>query len=81
MNEVPVGFDWTSASVRLARTTEAIQIIKMLWERSKKGKENEKNSFVNFNGHTSKSKVQDSVHLLLQKKYYYTWQQVEKKQP
>lgn len=32
MNEVPVGFDWPNAKVRLARTTEAIHIIKDLWK-------------------------------------------------
>ena len=31
MNEVPVGFDWPSADIRLARMKEAIQIIKKLW--------------------------------------------------
>jgi len=31
MNEVSVGFSWTSADVRLTRTIEAIQIIKKLW--------------------------------------------------
>ncbi|MDQ4056234.1 MAG: LLM class flavin-dependent oxidoreductase [Thermoproteota archaeon] len=45
MNEVPLGFDWPDAKTRLARTTEAIQIIKKLWKREgeeqvKKGKEN-----------------------------------------
>jgi|ERR687898_979806 hypothetical protein len=45
--------------VRLARTTEAIQIIKKLWERSKKKKEedNSKNSsFVDFDGQYFKIK-------------------------
>jgi coenzyme F420-dependent glucose-6-phosphate dehydrogenase len=52
MNEVPVGFDWPSADVRLARATEAIQIIKKLWEASKKKKENhsKNSSFIDFNG-------------------------------
>jgi coenzyme F420-dependent glucose-6-phosphate dehydrogenase len=54
MNEVPVGFDWPSADIRLARTIEAIQIIRKLWEGSKKVKGNENNGntngFVNFNG-------------------------------
>jgi coenzyme F420-dependent glucose-6-phosphate dehydrogenase len=54
MNEVPVGFDWPSSDIRLARTIEAIQIIRKLWEGSKKvkGNENNRNSdgFVNFNG-------------------------------
>ena len=40
MNEILVGFDWPSADVRLARTTEAIQIIRKIWEGSKKEKSN-----------------------------------------
>jgi coenzyme F420-dependent glucose-6-phosphate dehydrogenase len=54
MNEVPVGFDWPSADIRLARTTEAIQIIRKLWEGSKKEKDN--GGFVNFNGQYFKFK-------------------------
>jgi coenzyme F420-dependent glucose-6-phosphate dehydrogenase len=54
MNEVPVGFDWPSADVRLARTTEAIQIIRKLWEGSnkEKGEENngKNNGFIDFDG-------------------------------
>jgi G6PDH family F420-dependent oxidoreductase len=54
MNEVPVGFDWPSADIRLTRTIEAIQIIRKLWEGSKKVKGNENNGnsngFVNFSG-------------------------------
>jgi coenzyme F420-dependent glucose-6-phosphate dehydrogenase len=59
MNEVPVGFDWPSADIRLARTTEAIQIIRKLWEGSKKEKENNNNndnSFIEFNGQYFKIK-------------------------
>jgi G6PDH family F420-dependent oxidoreductase len=54
MNEVPVGFDWPAADVRLARTTEAIQIIRRLWEGSIKEKEN--NGFIEFNGQYFKIK-------------------------
>jgi coenzyme F420-dependent glucose-6-phosphate dehydrogenase len=54
MNEVPVGFDWPSADIRLERTTEAIQIIRKLWEGSKKEKEN--GDFVNYNGQYFKIK-------------------------
>ena len=36
MNEVPLGFDWPDAKTRLARTTEAIQIIKNLWRKEEK---------------------------------------------
>src|SRR5919197_173127 len=43
MNEVPLGFDWPSASTRLARTTEAIQIIRKLWKGSIKEEEEENN--------------------------------------
>jgi coenzyme F420-dependent glucose-6-phosphate dehydrogenase len=54
MNEVPVGFDWPSSDIRLARTIEAIQIIRKLWEGSKKVKGNTNNrngnGFVNFGG-------------------------------
>jgi coenzyme F420-dependent glucose-6-phosphate dehydrogenase len=59
MNDVPVGFDWPSADVRLARTTEAIQIIRKLWEGSKKEKENNNNNdngFIEFNGQYFKIK-------------------------
>jgi coenzyme F420-dependent glucose-6-phosphate dehydrogenase len=54
MNEVPVGFDWPSADIRLERTAEAIHIIRKLWEGSKKEKEN--SGFVNFNGQYFKIK-------------------------
>jgi hypothetical protein len=54
MNEVPLGFNWPSASVRLARTTEAIQIINKLWEEGKRG--NDDDGFVNFSGQYFKIK-------------------------
>jgi coenzyme F420-dependent glucose-6-phosphate dehydrogenase len=57
MNEVPLGFDWPSADIRLARTTEAIQIIKNLWDAGRRGKRrsstinNDNDSgFVDFGG-------------------------------
>jgi coenzyme F420-dependent glucose-6-phosphate dehydrogenase len=69
MNEVPLGFDWPDAKTRLARTTEAIQIIKNLWRKEeeeegkiKKIKENELRSyhdndgFLYFNGQYFKIK-------------------------
>jgi coenzyme F420-dependent glucose-6-phosphate dehydrogenase len=33
MNEVPLGFDWPEAGVRLERTKEALQIINKLWKK------------------------------------------------
>jgi coenzyme F420-dependent glucose-6-phosphate dehydrogenase len=56
MNEVPVGFDWPSSHIRLSRTIEAVQIIRKLWDGSKKVKESETSGnidadgFVNFSG-------------------------------
>ena len=49
MNEVPLGFDWPSASTRLARTTEAIQIIKNLWDAGRREKRSSSNSDSNDN--------------------------------
>ena len=59
MNEVSLGFDWPSADTRLERTTEALQIIKKLWNKGNYGKEirtsnknidNDNDDFVNFKG-------------------------------
>jgi coenzyme F420-dependent glucose-6-phosphate dehydrogenase len=65
MNEVPLGFDWPSADIRLARTTESIQIINKLWKKGRrstrpkgededdyKGNNNnsDNNGFIDFNG-------------------------------
>jgi coenzyme F420-dependent glucose-6-phosphate dehydrogenase len=33
MNEVPLGFDWPEANIRLDRTKEAVQIINNLWKK------------------------------------------------
>jgi coenzyme F420-dependent glucose-6-phosphate dehydrogenase len=57
MNEIPAGFDWPSADIRLARTTEAIRIISRLWQQGRtttpKGEDNNEdhdNGFVEFDG-------------------------------
>jgi alkanesulfonate monooxygenase SsuD/methylene tetrahydromethanopterin reductase-like flavin-dependent oxidoreductase (luciferase family) len=63
MNEVPLGFDWPSADIRLARTTESIQIINKLWKEGRrstrsKGEDDDYNvntnsdndGFIDFNG-------------------------------
>jgi coenzyme F420-dependent glucose-6-phosphate dehydrogenase len=42
MNEVPLGFDWPSAEVRVERTTETIQIINIFWNKNKSLKDSEK---------------------------------------
>ena len=63
MNEVPAGFDWPSADIRLARTTEAIRIISRLWQQGRtttpKGENNNEdhdNGFVEFDGEYFKVK-------------------------
>ena len=42
MNEVPLGFDWPSAEIRVERTIEAIQIINTLWNKTKNLNNSEK---------------------------------------
>jgi G6PDH family F420-dependent oxidoreductase len=62
MNEVPAGFEWPSADIRLARTTEAIRIISRLWQQGRtttpKGEDNNEdhNGFVEFDGEYFKIK-------------------------
>jgi coenzyme F420-dependent glucose-6-phosphate dehydrogenase len=48
MNEMPLGFDWPSAKVRLARTKEAIEIIKRLWDKS--GTNRNHDGYVTYSG-------------------------------
>jgi alkanesulfonate monooxygenase SsuD/methylene tetrahydromethanopterin reductase-like flavin-dependent oxidoreductase (luciferase family) len=36
MNEVPLGFDWPEADIRLERTKESLQIINKLWKKDRK---------------------------------------------
>lgn len=33
MNELPLGFDWPGAKIRLAKTKEALDIIRLLWQK------------------------------------------------
>src|SRR5918993_4460317 len=42
MNEVPLGFDWPPAEIRVERTIEAIQIINKLWSRDRTLKNSER---------------------------------------
>ena len=63
MNEVPAGFEWPSADIRLARTTEAMRIISRLWQQGRtttpKGEDNNEdhdNGFVEFDGEYFKVK-------------------------
>jgi len=47
MNEVPLGFDWPSADIRVEKTIEAIQIINKLWNRDEKNTRNSAGSLSN----------------------------------
>ena len=42
MNEIPAGFDWPSADIRLARTTEVIRIISRRWSREEQQHQKER---------------------------------------
>jgi coenzyme F420-dependent glucose-6-phosphate dehydrogenase len=55
MNEVPLGFDWPSAEIRVERTIEAIQIINTLWNKTKGLDNSEKLSITD-------SKINNSYH-------------------
>jgi alkanesulfonate monooxygenase SsuD/methylene tetrahydromethanopterin reductase-like flavin-dependent oxidoreductase (luciferase family) len=55
MNEVPLGFDWPSAEIRVERTIEAIQIINTLWNKTK-GLDNSKKFSI------TDSKINNSYH-------------------
>src|SRR4029079_17030518 len=60
MNEVPLGYEWPKSSqVRLTKTTEAIQVIRKLWNQGMKGNgggndtgsnSTEKDGFIDFKG-------------------------------
>ncbi|TLX88147.1 MAG: LLM class flavin-dependent oxidoreductase [Thaumarchaeota archaeon] len=62
MNELPLGYEWPKSSkVRLTKTTEAIQVIRKLWNERMKGKQYgdcndissnyvKKDGFTDFNG-------------------------------
>ncbi len=63
MNEVPLGFEWCPADIRLERTKEAIQIIKNLWKRpdaitatNNVNQSIDKDGFVTFQGQYFKIK-------------------------
>jgi coenzyme F420-dependent glucose-6-phosphate dehydrogenase len=50
MNEVPLGFEWTSTGSRRKRMLEAKEVIEKLWYSNKKPSKDLDNGFVYFNG-------------------------------
>lgn len=66
MNEVPLGFDWPSAEIRVERTTETIQIINILWNKNKSLKNLEKLS-------NTDSEINNSPHSSIDKDGFVTF--------
>ena len=69
MNEVPLGFEWCPAEIRLERTKEAIQILKNLWKRpdaitatNNVNQSIDKDGFVTFQGQYFRIKNAQLVH-------------------
>jgi coenzyme F420-dependent glucose-6-phosphate dehydrogenase len=56
MNEVPLGFEWPEAGIRLDRTKEALQIINKLW---KKGNQMQKKTVATITTRTNTGKCND----------------------
>jgi coenzyme F420-dependent glucose-6-phosphate dehydrogenase len=54
MNEVPLGFDWPPAEIRVERTIEAIQIINKLWGRDRNLKNSERSSNIDYEENNSR---------------------------
>jgi coenzyme F420-dependent glucose-6-phosphate dehydrogenase len=50
MNELPLGFDWPGARVRLAKTKEALEIIRLLWQKPEYSTSRDEEGFVTYNG-------------------------------
>jgi alkanesulfonate monooxygenase SsuD/methylene tetrahydromethanopterin reductase-like flavin-dependent oxidoreductase (luciferase family) len=71
MNETPLGFDWPSPKVRLARTKEAIDIIKSLWRQEGKNNEDGLSHTMDL---TTTYTMQNYTLLLQVITYQYIWQ-------
>lgn len=71
MNEVPLGFDWPSAEIRVEKTIEAIQIINKLWNRDRTFKNSERSSNIDSeqnNGH--EASIDDDGFVTFKGKYF-----------
>jgi coenzyme F420-dependent glucose-6-phosphate dehydrogenase len=71
MNEVPLGFDWPSAEIRVERTIEAIQIINKLWYRDKTSKNSERSSNIDSEENNSReASIDDDGFVTFNGKYF-----------
>jgi coenzyme F420-dependent glucose-6-phosphate dehydrogenase len=71
MNEVPLGFDWPSAEIRIERTIEAIQIINKLWNRDKTSKNSGRSSDIDSEENNSReASIDDDGFVTFKGKYF-----------
>lgn len=71
MNEVPLGFDWPSAEIRVERTIEAIQIINKLWNRDRTLKNSERSSNIDSEENNSReASIDDDGFVTFKGKYF-----------
>ena len=71
MNEVPLGFDWPSAEIRVERTIEAIQIINKLWNRDRTLKNSERSSNIDSKENNSlEASIDDDGFVTFNGKYF-----------
>jgi coenzyme F420-dependent glucose-6-phosphate dehydrogenase len=71
MNEVPLGFDWPSAEIRVERTIEAIQIINKLWNRDRTLKNSERSSNIDSEENNNReASIDDDGFVTFNGKYF-----------
>jgi coenzyme F420-dependent glucose-6-phosphate dehydrogenase len=71
MNEVPLGFDWPSAEIRVERTIESIQIINKLWNRDRTLKNSERSSNIDSEENNSReASIDDDGFVTFNGKYF-----------
>lgn len=71
MNEVPLGFDWPSAEIRVEKTIEAIQIINKLWNRDRTSKNSERSSNIDSEENNSyEASIDDDGFVTFKGKYF-----------
>jgi len=71
MNEVPLGFDWPSAEVRVEKTIEAIQIINKLWNIDRTSKNSERSSNIDSEENNSReASIEEDGFVTFNGKYF-----------
>jgi coenzyme F420-dependent glucose-6-phosphate dehydrogenase len=71
MNEVPLGFDWPPAEIRVEKTIEAIQVINKLWNRDKTSINSEGSSNIDSEENNSrKGSIDEEGFVTFKGKYF-----------